>query len=387
MSAGTFHTCARWTDGTVQCWGHGASGKLGYGNVRDIGDDETPASAGLVSVGAEVSQISAGGSHTCALLPTDAVKCWGEGANGALGYGNTENIGDDELPSSVGVVDVGAAVAELSAGGGHTCAGLADGNVRCWGIGINGQLGYAATETIGDDETPSSAGNVDVGGTVMQVAAGGSHTCALLATGRVRCWGLGFDGRLGYGNTDSIGDDETPASEGDVDVGGDVVEIAAGARHTCALLTTGDVRCWGAGDRGQLGYANTENIGDTEAPASAGNVNVGAKVAQVVAGNNVTCALRVDGDVTCWGDGAYGALGYANTENIGDDEEPASAGTVDVGGKVVQLAVRESHVCALLATGSVRCWGRNNLGQLGYGNTNNIGDDETPASAGDVRLE
>jgi alpha-tubulin suppressor-like RCC1 family protein len=172
------------------------------------------------------------------LLPTDAVKCWGEGANGALGYGNTENIGDDELPSSVGVVDVGAAVAELSAGGGHTCAGLADGNVRCWGIGINGQLGYAATETIGDDETPSSAGNVDVGGTVMQVAAGGSHTCALLATGRVRCWGLGFDGRLGYGNTDSIGDDETPESEGDVNVGGDVVEIAAGARHTCALLTT-----------------------------------------------------------------------------------------------------------------------------------------------------
>jgi len=386
VTAGIFHTGARWTDGTVQCWGHGASGKLGYGNERDIGDDETPASAGLVSVGAEVSQISAGGSHTCTLLLTDGVKCWGEGANGALGYGNTENIGDDELPSSVGVVDVGETVAEISAGGGHTCARLTDGNVRCWGLGISGQLGYANTDTIGDDEVPSSAGNVDVGGTVTQIATGGSHTCALLDTQRVRCWGEGSDGRLGYGNSDSIGDAERPASAGDVDVGADVVEIAPGGRHTCALLTTGDVRCWGAGDRGQLGYGNTDNIGDAEPPASAGNVNVGAKVSQVVAGNNVTCALRVDGTVTCWGDASYGALGYANTENIGDDEEPASAGTVDIGGEVAQLSVRESHVCALLATGAIRCWGRNNLGQLGYGNSENIGDDETPASAGDVPM-
>lgn len=264
---------------------------------------------------------------------------------------------------------------------------MTDGTVQCWGHGASGKFGYGNVRDIGDDETPASAGLVSVGAEVSQISAGGSHTCALLPTDAVKCWGEGANGALGYGNTDSIGDDETPALEGDVNVGGDVVEIAAGGSHTCALLTTGDVRCWGAGDRGQLGYANTENIGDTEAPASAGNVNVGAKVAQVVAGNNVTCALRVDGDVTCWGDGAYGALGYANTENIGDDEEPASAGTVDVGGKVVQLAVRESHVCALLATDSVRCWGRNNLGQLGYGNTNNIGDDETPASAGDVRLE
>lgn len=384
VTAGIFHTCARWTSGSVQCWGAGANGALGYGNENDVGDDETPASAGLVNVGAEVSQISAGGSHTCALLASTEVKCWGEGTYGTLGYGNTDHIGNDEAPSSVGVVDVGGSVAEVSAGGSHTCARLTDGNVRCWGLGVSGQLGYAATDTIGDDEVPSARGDVDVGAAVAQIATGGSHTCVLLSTGKVRCWGEGLEGRLGYGNTTSIGDDEAPASVGDVDVGGEVAQIAAGVRHTCAVLTTAKVRCWGAGSAGQLGYGTTDDIGDTETPASAGDVDVGADVSQVVAGNSFSCALRTDGGVTCWGDAAYGALGYAGTENIGDDETPASAGTVNVGGEVVELSARESHVCALLTTGSIRCWGRNNLGQLGYGNTEDIGDGEEPASAGDV---
>ena len=163
--------------------------------------------------------IAAGREHTCALPGAGRVRCWGSGDQGALGYGNTDNIGDDETPASAGDVDVGGPVVALAAGAYHTCALLAEGRVRCWGDNRLGPLGYGNTEDVGDDETPASAGDVEVGGPVAALAAGGDHTCALLETSRVRCWGAGWSGQLGYGNTESIGDDETPASAGDVDLG------------------------------------------------------------------------------------------------------------------------------------------------------------------------
>jgi alpha-tubulin suppressor-like RCC1 family protein len=223
-------------------------------------------------VGGAVTQLAAGGHHTCAVLSTGAVRCWGRGQYGQLGYGNTSNIGDDETPAMAGDVDVGGVVEQLAGGQVHTCALLDTGAVRCWGYGLYGELGYGNTSRIGDNETPASAGDVDVGGTVTQLAAGSMHVCALLDTGAVRCWGNAAAGKLGYGNLRSIGDNETPATAGDVDVGGPVVRLAAGELHTCAVLSTGAVRCWGSGWQGRLGYGNTNNIGDNETPASAGDV-------------------------------------------------------------------------------------------------------------------
>ena len=109
----------------------------------------------------------------------------------------------------------------LDAGSFHACALLDNGQVRCWGLGTLGQLGYGNTDTIGDDEPPGSVGTVDLGGgrTARAIAAGNVHTCALLDNGRVRCWGGGASGRLGYGNTDTIGDDETPGGFGPVALG------------------------------------------------------------------------------------------------------------------------------------------------------------------------
>ena len=390
--SGANHTCAVLDPGNVRCWGLGNLGQLGYGNTENIGDDETPASAGDVDVGGTVVQIAGGGHHTCALLDTGKVRCWGAGWAGQLGYGNTENIGDDETPASAGDVDVGGTVVQITAGYVHTCALLDTGNVRCWGGGDGaddncGQLGYVSDDVaIGDNETPASAGDVDVGGAVIQVAAGSHHTCALKDTGDVVCWGYGLYGRLGYGSHESIGDDEHPSSAGTVNVGGKVVQITAGGGHTCALLDTGNVRCWGGGHEvgesyGQLGYGNTEAIGDDELPYTAGDVDVGGPVARIGAGAN-TCALLDSGGVRCWGMG--GILGYGNMENIGDDETPASAGDIDIGGNVVQMSVGGGSTCVSLDTGGVRCWGVGMYGALGYGNTEYIGDDETPASAGDV---
>jgi len=388
IAAGSTHTCAVLDNGALRCWGDGRYGRLGYGNVEPVGDDETPASLGSVNVGGTVAAVGMGSSHTCALLTSGAVRCWGAGSSGRLGYADTVAIGDDEVPASAGDVAVGGAAKEVTAAYSHTCALLQSGSVRCWGAGSSGRLGYGNIDDIGDNELPEHAGDVDIGATAVAVKSSngyfGAHTCAVLDGGAVRCWGQGESGRLGYGNISDIGDDEVPASAGDVDVGGSATQVATGGSHTCALLDSGAVRCWGLARWAALGYGNRDDIGDDEVPATAGDVYIGGAVTELVAGGSHTCALLDSGAVRCWGQASEGQLGYGDTRTIGDDLEPAVAGDVDVGGIAIQLTAGDDHTCALLDTGSVRCWGSGAYGRLGYGNLDNIGDDETPASAGDV---
>jgi len=334
-----------------------------------------------------VQAIAMGHDHTCALLEDGAVRCWGEAqVYGRLGYGSTHDVGDNETPSSAGDVDIGGVVTQLAAGRDHTCALLEGGAVRCWGRGGTGQLGYADTDNIGDDETPASAGDVAVGGTVTEIAAGGFHTCALLEDGAVRCWGQNTNGATGHPDWETIGDDETPASAGDIDLGEKAIQITAGGWHSCALLESRSVRCWGANWNGQLGYGYISLHSGTQPPSANGNLDIGSTPKQVVAGRDHTCALLENNRVRCWGRGTEGELGYASTETVGDDETPAVAGDVDVGALVEQISLWGAHTCALLQNGSVRCWGEGGVGQLGYGNTSTIGDNERPASAGNVEL-
>jgi alpha-tubulin suppressor-like RCC1 family protein len=352
---GTDHTCALLNDGGVLCWGSHTEGQLGYGPLGDANvDPERPKLAAPlpdmpVNIGGKAVQIASLGSHTCVLLDTGNVRCWGESSDGALGYPVEEPggggmvdpkliVGDDETPADVGDVDVGGTVVQLSVGSQHTCVVLDDGNARCWGNGDSGRLGYGNVDSVGDQEVPAAAGNINMGGPVVQIAAGGSHTCALMMGGAVRCWGRGREGQLGYATLNFNGDDllgnepgETPAEIGDVDVGGTVVQLAAGGQHTCALLDTGSVRCWGDASRGALGHSNLARIGDDETPASAGDVNLGAKAVKIAAGGFHTCAVLETGTARCWGYNQAGQLGYGNENTIGDTEAPASAGDVPLG--------------------------------------------------------
>jgi alpha-tubulin suppressor-like RCC1 family protein len=347
-------------------------------------------------VGRTAIAVALGEAHTCALLDNRSVRCWGSGADGRLGYANTTTIGDNELPSSVGTVDlgVGRTAVAITAGADHTCAILDTGAVRCWGLGIDGQLGYGNTDTIGDTETPGSISPVDLGPgrKAVAISAGGSRTCAVLDNGAVRCWGENAFGGLGYGNTDPIGDNETPGSVSPVALGTGrtAVAITAGNGHTCALLDNGRVRCWGYPGDGRLGYGNTAVIGDNETPGSVSPVNLGAGRTAVAlsAGGPDTCAVLDNGRVRCWGLNDLGQLGYGNTASIGDNEFPGSVGPVELGTgrKAVAISTGGAHTCALLDTGRLRCWGFGTVGQPGYGNTDDIGDNETPATVGPVEL-
>ncbi|HEY8377000.1 MAG TPA: hypothetical protein VIK91_10950 [Nannocystis sp.] len=382
VSAGGSHTCALSDTGRVRCWGHGLH--TGHGNTEVIGDDEPASAAEDVDVGGPVIKLAAGTSHTCALLAGGTVRCWGQNTYGELGYGHTERIGDDETPASAGDVDVGGHVIDVSAGENITCAVLDGGNVRCWGRGIYGALGRGNTDNVGDDETPASVGDVDLGATASAIAAGGSFTCALVTGQAAKCWGAG--GMIGAGNLDKIGDDETPAAIGPVEVGGAVEVIEAGYQSTCALLVGGALRCWGSGGSGALGYGHVKDIGDDESPASAGDVSVGEAVVAATVGTRFSCALLASGSVRCWGENTYGQLGLGHTTAIGDDELPSSAPVVDLGGAVTAIDAGYFHACALLTSGAVRCWGDAQHGQLGLGSKERVGDDESPGSVGEVPI-
>jgi cysteine-rich repeat protein len=146
-----------------------------------------------------------------------------------------------------------------------------------------------------------------------------------------------------------------------------VIQLTAGLAHTCALLREGNVRCWGANDGGQLGLGNTSDL-RVQKPYQNGLVQLGAPAAFIVAGGEHTCALMQDSTVRCWGKNGYGQLGLGHTQSIGDDEIPSvSVATVQLGVAATTIAAGGNVTCALLDGGSVRCWGRNNYGQLGSG--------------------
>ncbi|HYO59407.1 RTX toxin [Archangium sp.] len=382
IRAGESHTCVLLSNGTVRCWGRGTYGQLGYGSTANVGNTSTnlPYTAGDVPVVGVTTRLVMGANHTCALLNSGYVRCWGLNNYGQLGLNSKENVGDGEAISSMGYVNLGGLATQLAAGNNHTCALLNTGNVRCWGYNGHGQLGINGTQNIGDDEAAWSGRDVQVGTgiTVKDIVAGGNHTCVITDQNKVRCWGYNGYGQLGYNNTRWIGDDEYPYVAGDVNLGGTPVQLSAGANHTCALLDTGNMRCWGYNASGQLGYGTGTNLS-----VPGGDVNTGGKVLQMSTGSDHTCALLSSGTIKCWGYNGYGQLGY----NGGGGLSAPSITPMDLSGATAyRVSTGTHHTCALLSTGAARCWGMNNYGQLGYGHTNPIGDNELPAASGDIKV-
>ena len=418
VDAGGLHSCAVVASGSVRCWGYGGNGQLGYGDLSNVGDDETPASVGPVDLGGHaVQQVAAGDYHTCAILDDGSVRCWGYGADGRLGSGNTNDVLDPGLAGAVSL-GPGRTAKAITAGSAHTCAILDDHSVRCWGFGGaghqfgDGRLGYGNTSNVGDTpaSTPGAAGpvNLGYGRTAVAISAGGDHTCAILDDHSVRCWGFGFYGALGYGNTMDIGGvyadsstetivTTTPDMAGPVDLGSGrtAIAISSGSDYTCVILDTHQVECWGSGAYGQLGYGNTNNVGNTPAtiPADIGTVTLGPgrSALAITAGADHTCAILDDHTVRCWGQATFGRLGYPTLDDLGNQSsilDPSTVGAVDLGPGRTALAISAGldHTCALLDDGSVRCWGHGTDGQLGYCNTNSVGETDTPGSVGPVNL-
>ena len=339
ISAGSFHTCAilgaadaAASGGSVTCWGENTSGQTSSSSLSGV---TGPA---LVPLSNAATAITGGGNFTCALLVNGSVECWGINLYGELGN-STLTLAQPAPEPITGLTGVAA----IASGDQHTCVALSSGGIECWGSNTWGQLGSGAPTF------PTPAAVVGIAGArSLGLGSPADHACAVLDGGTVECWGLNSDGQLASGN-------ELPSNV-PVAIPGvtGAIAVAVGGDHTCALIDGGTAECWGYGALGQLGNGANTGVVPTPAPVQglAGAVAIGA-------GQNDTCALLSSGTVECWGVNAQGELGNGTFTN-------ANTPGVVVGlTGATAIATGSNHVCAVLGDGGLDCWGQNNNGQLG----------------------
>lgn len=334
VAAGLFHTCAATAEGRVQCWGFNNQGQVGDGTSETRLDPvPTPGVATAIAV-------TAGRSHSCALLAEGTVRCWGSNLAGQVGDGSFETR--RLLPADV----IGLTrVAQVAAGGTHTCARLEDGRLYCWGDNDQGQ--------VGPDERGSYREPVPVplDEPIAEVSAGFQHTCVVGArTRRVRCWGeAAIDVRR---PRDEIAPPFRPTEVPGLPP---VDRVTSGDYESCAIAEGGLAWCWG------FERVTTGEI-DRVVPRRAEEQRDVGAVSHISAGHEFRCAVGVWSGVSCWGNNDRGQLGDGG-ENLlpGAIVNPLGLPSAE------QVSAGWRHACALVGDGRVFCWGRNAEGQLGDG--------------------
>lgn len=345
MSAGANHACAI-ADGGLFCWGVNSSGQLG--DPATAGSS-TPVPRPVQVAGLEsgVTQVAAGSAYTCA-IHNGAAKCWGYNYAGGLGDGTTTQR---TSPVQVVGLESGVASIALASSGLHSCALLTTGAVKCWG---NNEYGQVGDGTKVNRLSPVQVTTLTSG--VTEISIGVHHSCAR-SSGAVRCWGLNASGQLGDGTfTDRL----PPTLVSGMSSG--VSSIAAGGGHTCAVQG-GAIKCWGYNYVGQDGDGTSVN---RSAPVQVTGLTSGAT--KVAAGNAFSCGLS-SGAVKCWGynngmTSSGGIPGYS----------PVQVGGLTSG--VSDLFAGQGFACVSIS-GAIKCWGTNGWGNLGDGTTN---DRTTPVS-------
>jgi Alpha-tubulin suppressor and related RCC1 domain-containing proteins len=323
-----------------------ALGAGGAGAQSPAADD-----ALLAPVAADggVRSIASGYGHSCAVSGRGNVWCWGYNLRGQLGIGATT----DELEPQRVVID--GRVIQVSLGSVFSCALTSAGNVFCWGFNGHGELG---NQTNASSSVPVRVALPNRA--FRQLAVGVSHACAIDDRDRLWCWGDNVEGQLGDGTIISR---STPFRV--LGVPGPITSVGAGIRHTCAIGRQGRVWCWGSNFRGQVGDGTTTNRrSPVEVPAM-GRFNIA-----VAPGGHSTCAINRRNFLSCWGANDTGQLGNGTFDTahlpqrvtLSERFRSVSVGASSVTGTWVT-------VCGVTRFGDSYCWGNNNAGQLGIGQT------------------
>ena len=427
------HSCAiRGTDKEVWCWGDDSDGRLGGESPMGL-PVKVPGLSNILSV-------AVGEKFSCALLNNGAVKCWGFNNIGQLGNGTTDT---SRIPVTVDGI-TGASfrrnpnqiAISITAGLTHTCAILEDTTAKCWGANRNGQLGDGTTNrSLTPVQVLESAGSTTPLRNIVSIAAGHNHTCAVIMGGTAKCWGKNRLGQLGTGPRENTRESFIPVPVADLGGTGNIlaVSISSGNFHTCAVVTDNKARCWGLDQDGQIGsnYIGTSNpfsrfrelsplyqgyvypeiptkvwedYSPSNSPIELDNVN------SISPGENHTCSLRMInqvGQVWCWGGALHGQLGI-DIITTGYDGIPSSSGTPpstqirnsagetdpitravlyddDNDDNTNEVALDnikgvssgQHHSCALSNDDRVWCWGSNansrlGLPTVGTSNINNL---------------
>lgn len=347
-------------DGTVRCWGLNVYGQVGDGTLATPRKSPVTVMTGQTTILTNIVSAAAGYSHSCAVSAIGTAFCWGSNFDGELGTGNTTQSSFAVQVRSI------SNVAAIAAGYLFTCALKADGTVWCWGVNTAGELGNGTT--VAQSTLPVQ---VHLSGAAVAVTAGTAQACAVLVGGHVQCWGGNALGQLGDGSYTSRSSPVTVSFQTrffGLQPLSNVIDISAGDRHTCALIVNGTLFCWGANDSGQLG-ANSAAASSDVAVEVVTDVSLDALTGVVAAsaGPTHTCALLVTGAVKCWGADDKGQLGIGTTSAV-----PHRMADVVVAGlaNAIEVVTGFGYTCAVEAVGWInRCWGDNVSGELGNGTT------------------
>lgn len=333
------------------------------GSAASQGAVLTVAAAPVAST--QRNKVAAAYRHTCAVKADASVVCWGYNSSGQIGSGN---YNDYYSPNPVTLPEASVAVAAGGSSSGSSCALTVTGKLWCWGgAAANANVPTAITGYTG----------------VRWVSVGGAHTCFISSGGGVFCWGNNSAGQLGDGTTTGSSTPVQVLGAGGIPLSG-AVALAAGAMHTCAIMSNGSVMCWGNNIAGQIAQLvsglsgvtalaagdmapcallgngtvtcwSFDGVGSTPPVAVAGLANV----ATLASGTQHRCAAAVDGSVRCWGTGLMGNGNVSETQPT----PTLVSGLTGVG----MLAAGFQHTCALRSNGSLTCWGSGSNGQLGQG--------------------
>jgi alpha-tubulin suppressor-like RCC1 family protein len=344
ISAGLHHVCAVTREGVLACWGWNASGQIGDGSTKPA---EQPVRVSGLGV---VHRAVAGYGHTCAIAGANReLYCWGAGAAGQLGDASLVDHAD---PAKVTDANEASgylsAVTDISLGSAHTCAVHGGGKVSCWGDSSLGRLGNSAdlaeTSVVATATPAYRASDFAPLADAEQIVSGQKHTCVLFTDHTVACWGDDASAQIGG---------PRPAAAAATPVSGlsGVQRLCAGPSHTCAVTQEG-IACWGNNSAGQLGRPGTA------ADATPTLVSGVSDVIDCSAGSDYTCALTRSGIAQCWGTNTYGERGNAPE---GFMPAPLSLAGLKV------IAAGGGFGCALDTNSQLWCWGVNDYGELGLG--------------------
>lgn len=350
ISVGWASSAAVLADGSVYAWGYNAQGKIGPEGpalgAPGSGEPIQNAPVKVTGLGAPAKTVEAGSTHVCALLENDEVWCWGSNVSGQLGNGV---VTTNYNPTPSKVIGLPDGVTAISTRENTTCALVGEsGEMYCWGDNVWGELGTGAAEQ--SSPTPVKVENLAKASQISM----SDHGCAIVGATQY-CWGSNNYGQCGQ----SEGTDTQPSP---VEVGfgacGAPQQLSATSSHSCALLAGGDVYCWGWNVDGCLGDPSTEIGATVTQPVRVGGIS---DVTQIATSRYTDCALLKSGRVSCWGSQNFGALVDGMMDPNGFSVTPVEVGGVS---DAVAISVSE-HACAVEGNGSIKCWGKGTVGQLG----------------------
>ena len=348
ITSGGHHTCIVASDNNLYCWGIGTSGQLGNGTGTSSSVPVAVTISGTLA-GKTIRSVNGGNSSTCVVASDNLLYCWGTNTYGQLGNGSTSSS-----QSAVAVIPVyGQSYVPIAHDKGiasGSCFLLADLNAYCWGDGTEGQLGDGRNVDSRAAVAVKTSGALSAK-TIQALSSGWRRHCALASDNNAYCWGKNPEGQLGNGTTtDSNEPVAVSRASGSGLSGKSVVSIASGWAHACALASDNWVYCWGRGGSA-LGNGSTTNQ-TVPIAISRGAIPAGATIRSIDSGIWHTCVIASDNKAYCWGAGGLGNGSTSSSVPVA-----VSQGALPAGGVVRDISVGDYRACVIASDNRPYCWG------------------------------